>query len=183
MGRKYAIRSKEHFYFVTFTVVEWIDVFIREEYRNILMESIRYCQKEKGLWVGAYCIMTSHVHMAIGTNGNNKLEDIIRDLKSYTSRHIRKYMENNPHESRKKWMLEILEKAGTNKSNNKDFQFWQQHNHPIELSTNAILQQRLDYIHENPVKAGFVEKPGNWLLSSARDYEGIRGRIEIYFLD
>ncbi len=183
MGRKYAIRSQEHFYFVTFTVVEWIDVFIREEYRNIFLESLRYCQKEKGLLVGAYCIMSSHIHLAIGTNGSCRLEDIIRDLKSYTSRHIRKYMENNPFESRRKWMIEIMGQAGDKKTNNKDFQFWQQHNHPIELSTNEILQQRIDYIHHNPVKAGFVEKPLDWLLSSARDYEGIRGPVDIYYLN
>ena len=148
MGRKYAIRSQEQFYFVTFTVVYWLDVFIRQEYRNILIDSIKYCQKEKGLLVGAWCIMTSHVHLILGTDETSKLEDIIRDLKSYTSRHIRKYMENNPQESRKEWMLWMMKRAGEKKSNNKDFQFWQQHNHPIELSTKEIMLQRLDYIHK-----------------------------------
>jgi len=182
MGRKYAIRNQEEFYFVTFTIVNWIDIFIRQEYRNIFIDSVKYCQKEKGLLVGAWCIMTSHVHMALGTKGENKLEDIIRDLKSYTSRHIRKYMENNPQESRKEWMLEIMKKAGEAKSNNKDFQFWQQHNHPIELSTNQIMRQRIDYIHNNPVEAGFVERPSDWVFSSAKDYEDIKGIIDIEFL-
>jgi putative transposase len=135
--------------------------------------------------------MTSHVHMALGTQGDNKLEDIIRDLKSYTSRHIRKYIENNPQESRKEWLLWIacpaldagMRRAGQKKSNNKDFQFWLQHNHPIELSTNEILQQRLNYIHNNPVEARFVDNPSEWLYSSARDYEGKKGLIDIYFLD
>jgi REP element-mobilizing transposase RayT len=183
MGRKYAIRSQEHFYFVTFTVIEWIDAFTREEYRNIFIESVNYCQKEKGLLVGAWCIMSNHIHLALASYGNHKLEDIIRDMKSYTSRHIRKYMEHNPQESRKKWMLEMMKKAGVKKSNNKDFQFWQQHNHPIELSNNEIIQQRIDYIHENPVKAGLVENPSDWLMSSARDYEGKPGPIKIYFMD
>ena len=183
MGRKYAIRDQSQFYFVTFTAVYWLDIFIREEYKSIFLESVKYCQKEKGLIVGAWCIMTSHVHMAIGTKGENKLEDIIRDLKSYTSRHIRKFIENSPHESRKEWLLWMMKRAGEKRSNNKDFQFWQQHNHPLELSTNDILQQRIDYIHENPVKAGFVEDAGDWLYSSARDYEGKKGLIDIYFLD
>ncbi len=183
MGRKYAIRNQEHFYFVTFTVVYWLDIFIRQEYKNIFIESVKYCQKEKGLLVGAWCIMTSHVHLAIATKGENKLEDIIRDLKSYTSRHIRKYMINNPHESRKEWMLWMMEKAGKKNSSNKDFQFWQQHNHPIELSTYEILQQRIDYIHSNPVEAGFVGNPSDWLFSSAGDYKGKTGEIDIYFLD
>jgi putative transposase len=80
-------------------------------------------------------------------------------------------------------MIDMMVKAGKAKVNNKDFQFWQQHNHPIELSGNSIVQKRIDYIHENPVRAGFVEKPSDWLMSSARDYEGIQGPIEIYFLD
>ncbi|MEQ6117935.1 transposase, partial [Reichenbachiella sp. MALMAid0571] len=142
MGRKYAIRDQNQFYFVTFTVVYWLDVFIREEYKSIFLDSVRYCQANKGLQVGAWCIMTSHVHMAIGTTGDQKLEDIIRDLKSYTSRHIRKYIENNPQESRKEWLLWMMKRAGNKASNNKGFQFWQQHNHPIELSTNSIVQQR-----------------------------------------
>ena len=182
MGRKYAIRNQEQFYFVTFTAVYWLDVFIRQEYRNIFIDSIKYCQKEKGLLVGAWCIMTSHVHLILGTDETSKLEDTIRDLKSYTSRHIRKYMENNPKESRKEWMLWMMKRAGEKKSNNKDFQFWQQHNHPIELSTKEIMLERLDYVHNNPVEAGFVDQPADWVFSSARDYEDQIGIIEISFL-
>tara|TARA_Y100000588_G_C13868085_1_gene759099 strand:- start:201 stop:752 length:552 start_codon:yes stop_codon:yes gene_type:complete len=182
MGRKYAIRNQEEFYFVTFTVVGWIDVFIRQEYRNILLDSIKYCQQEKGLLIGAWCIMTSHMHMAIGTNGQMPLEHIIRDFKSYTARHIRKYIEASPYESRKEWMMTIMKQAGEQKSNNKDFQFWQQHNHPIELSDITITKQRVDYIHNNPVTAGFVDKPTDWLFSSARDYEDEKGLLEIEFL-
>ena len=127
--------------------------------------------------------MTSHVHLALGTKGGEKLEDIIRDLKSYTSRHIRKYLENNPQESRREWLIWMMKRAGNKNSNNKGFQFWQQHNHPIELNTNEIIQQRLDYIHNNPVEAGFVDNPSSWLCSSAKDYEGVKGEIEICYLD
>ncbi|MEQ6118058.1 transposase, partial [Reichenbachiella sp. MALMAid0571] len=88
-----------------------------------------------------------------------------------------------PQESRKEWLLWMMKRAGNKASNNKGFQFWQQHNHPIELSTNSIVQQRLEYIHNNPVEARFVEKPSDWLYSSARDYEGEKGLIDIYFLD
>ena len=183
MGRKYAIRDQEKFYFVTFTVIHWIDVFIREEYRNIFIESVKYCQKEKGLLVGAWCIMPSHIHMIIGTNGENKLEDIIRDLKSFTSRHIRKEIESSLIESRKEWMLRAMYKTGINKSNNKDFQFWQQHNHPIEMNSNELINSRLEYIHQNPVVAGFVNEPIEWKYSSARDYEDLKGLIALEFLE
>jgi len=183
MARKYAIRDQEKFYFVTFTVVYWIDIFIRKEYREIFLDSVRYCQKEKGLEVGAYCIMSSHVHMIIGAKEDHKLEDIIRDLKSYTARHIRKYMEVNPYESRKEWVLWMMKRAGKKKSNNKDFQFWLQHNHPIEINSNEILESRLNYIHQNPVEIGLVEQGKDWLYSSARDYEGEKGLLEIYLLN
>lgn len=76
-----------------------------------------------------------------------------------------------------------MKKAGTQKSNNKDFQFWAQNNHPIELNSNEMIDSRLDYIHENPVVAGFVDEPREWKYSSARDYEGEKGLVEVVFLD
>ena len=181
MARKYAILNQEAFYFVTFTVIHWIDVFTREDIRHIFIDSLKYCQKEKGLLVGAWCIMTNHVHLILGTQGDMALQDIIRDLKSFTSRHIRKYLEGSRRESRRTWMLEIMTKEGTKKSNNKDFQLWQQHNHPIELANAKTVTQTLDYVHYNPVKAGFVDNPAEWVWSSARDYEDQKGIVDIHF--
>ena len=86
MGRKYLIRDQQAIYFLTFTVINWIDLFIRDPYREIFVESIKYCQKEKGLEVYGWCLMTSHVHMIMGSTGIMRLEGIIRDLKSFTSR-------------------------------------------------------------------------------------------------
>ena len=184
MSRNYKIRDQEKLYFVTFTVIDWMDIFIRDEYRIILMDSIRYCQQNKGLEVYSYCIMTSHVHLIIGTAGTHKLEAIIRDLKSFTSRHIRKALENvdHVHESRE-WMLRRMYYAGQHNGNNNDFQFWQQHSHPIELDTNEMIEQRLEYIHLNPVASGFVDLPEAWLYSSARDYAGVaKGQIELIYI-
>ena len=163
-----------------------MDVFIRDEYRKIVIDSIQYCQRNKGLEVYAYCIMTSHIHLIIGTTGEKKQEEIIRDLKSFTSRHIRKALENpnHVHESRREWMLGTMYKAGKDNINNKDFQFWMQHNHPIELSSNNLLDERLNYIHMNPVAAGFVDQPEAWLYSSARDYAGVaKGKIDLIFIE
>lgn len=182
MGRKYSFRDNRQLYFVTFTVVHWIDIFIRAEYRNVFYESIRYCQANKGLEVYGYCIMTSHVHMIIGTE-KGTLSDIVWDFKSYTSRHIRKSIEGNLHESRREWMLTLMQQTGEKNERNNDFQFWQQHNHPVELSTSEMLQQRLDYIHNNPVSLGLVEKEEEWTHSSAGDYHGVRkGEIDLIFI-
>ncbi len=81
------------------------------------------------------------------------------------------------------WFIGLFYEAGNHNKRNNDFQFWQQHNHPIELNTNGILQQRLDYIHNNPVAQGLVEKEEEWLHSSAGDYHGIRkGEVELTFV-
>ena len=145
MARKYKFHDNRELYFVTFTVVHWLDIFIRKEYKDIFYESVKYCQKEKGLEVYGFCIMTSHIHLIIGTE-NGILSDIVRDLKSYTSRAIRKAIENNHTESRREWLLWIMQRAGKKNKRNGDFQFWQQHNHQIQLDTMEMIQQRLDYI-------------------------------------
>jgi len=183
MGRKYKFHDNQKLYFVTFTVVNWIDVFTRQEYIDIIYDSLKYCQQNKGLEIYGYCVMTNHIHMIIGSE-IGILSDIVRDFKSYTSRQIRKSIENNISESRKLWLLEIMTKLGIENVRNNDFQFWQQHSHPIELNTNFLLDQRLNYIHQNPVKAGYVESEEHWVNSSAGDYYGIRkSKIDIIFID
>ncbi len=183
MGLKYRITDQDRFYFVTFTAVNWIDVFIRDTYRQIFIESVKFCQEKKGLLVGAWVIMTSHMHMIIGTKGEQKLEDIIRDMKSFTSRHIRFEIENSSYESRKEWMMWMFRNAGMANSNNNDYQFWIQDSHPVQLSSREMLMQRLNYIHNNPVEAGFVCEPQHWKYSSAHDYcGGTQGLIDLVML-
>jgi putative transposase len=183
MGRKYAITNQDGLYFVTFTVVNWIDLFIRDGYKDIFLESVRYCQKEKGLQVHAWVMMTSHIHLVISTSGKCRLQDIVRDLKSYTSRHIRLELEACNYESRKNRMLHIFEWNGKGNPNNRDFQLWIQDNHPILLANEMMLLQRLEYIHNNPVTAGFMVDPTHWKWGSAYDYTtGKTGIIELALL-
>jgi putative transposase len=183
MSTRYKFKDQDKLYFVSFAVVYWIDLFVRNEYRDILLESWKYCQSKKGMDLYAWCIMTSHVHMIIGSHGK-KLEDIMRDMKRHTSETLKKAVQIHPGESRNEWMLELMERAGKENSNNENFQLWQQDNHPIELTTPAITHQKLDYLHYNPVEAGFVEKPENYLYSSAIDYYTSRkGMIDIILID
>jgi hypothetical protein len=123
--------------------------------------------------------------MIIGTTGPNPLEGIMRDLKSFTSRSIRKVLEDpqQVHESRREWVLRMMYNAGKYNSSNIDFQFWQQHSHSIELNTHKLVEQKLEYIHLNPVAAGFVDVPEAWIYSSARDYSGMgKGLIDLVFV-
>ncbi|MCC7402180.1 MAG: transposase, partial [Chitinophagaceae bacterium] len=100
----YKIRNKEGIHFITFAVVEWMDVFTRKEYRDILLDSVRYCQKEKGLVLYAWCIMSNHVHFIVSAE-NNDTSEILRDFKKFTSKQIIAAIEKNEQESRKAWML------------------------------------------------------------------------------
>ncbi len=183
LSAKYKIRDQTKLHFITFAVVEWVDVFTRRIYKNALIDSLTYCQENKGLLLYAWCIMSNHVHLIISSKEGIKQEDIIRDFKRHTSKQLLKLIEENKQESRKNWMLWIFKKAGERNSNNKNYQFWRQDNHPIELSTNKVMEQRLDYLHNNPVEAGIVEEPAHYLYSSARDYAGIKGLLTIKFIE
>lgn len=176
MSTKYKFHDQERLYFITFAVVGWIDLFIRNEYRQVLLDSWQYCRKNKGLQIFGWCIMTSHIHMIIGTEKND-MQDIVRDMKRHTSIALRKAIKEHPQESRREWMLKFMENAGLNNNNNTGFQLWQQDNHPIELFTQKVTHQKLDYIHNNPVTAGFVESPEDYLYSSAKDYYGLESLL------
>ena len=180
MSKKYKFKDNGKLYFVTFTIVHWIDLFIRNEYKEILLNSIKFCQKNKELDIYGWCIMTSHIHLIIGTRGN-AMSNITRDLKRHTSEELHKAIERNNTESRKEWIVWMMERAG--RFNNVKFQLWQPESHPIELSNNEIAHQKLSYIHNNPVEAGFVVKAEEWLYSSATDYYGGKGLLEIIQLD
>jgi REP element-mobilizing transposase RayT len=180
----YKIRNKEGIHFITFAVVEWVDVFTRREYRDIVLESLRYCQEKKGLLVHCWCIMTNHVHLVLSAQ-NSDTSDILRDFKKFTSKKILKAIEGNQLESRKEWMLGIFGMVGGENSRNGEYQFWRQENQPKELITPKFTAEKLNYIHRNPVEAGIVEKEEAYLYSSARDYHEGRnvGLLQIEFLE
>ena len=157
MSRKYGFNDNAKLFFVSFAVVYWIDVFVRNEYREIVLDSLRHCQRNKRPDVYAWCIMMSYVHLITGSESNS-LAHIMRDLKSSTSRSIRLCMEEHQSESRKEWLLWVMKRAGMRNSNHNDWQLWQQDSHPIELYNAEIRKQKLDYLHLNPVVSGFVIK-------------------------
>lgn len=182
MSRAHKFRDQDKAYFVSFATVNWIDVFIRREYKEVIIDSLKYCIENKGLELYAWCIMSSHVHLIIGTSGS-KMEDIMRDMKRHTSKTLLDAIKNNPTENRREWMMWMFERAGKRNPNNEHYQFWQQNNKPIELSNPEMTRQKLNYLHENPVEAGFVENPWEYLYSSARDYQTeTKGLLDVMFL-
>lgn len=166
MGKEYVVRDQGAVHFVTFTIHQWVDVFTRKVYSEIFLESLRYCQQNKGLEIFAWVIMSNHCHLILRAK-NDDLSDVIRDLRKYTSKKIYKAIEKNPLESRKKWLSMTLSFEG-------QIWFWEKGYHGEEIFSPSFFEIKANYIHENPVRAGIVENPEDYLLSSAGDFFGKR---------
>ncbi|HBO37562.1 MAG TPA: transposase [Pasteurellaceae bacterium] len=169
MSRKYKFNEKNGVYFTSFATVYWIDVFIRDCYFESIINALDYCRKNKGMQIYGYCIMPSHVHLLFQAEHQNP-SDLIRDLKTFTSKAIVKQIIENVQESRKEWLLWMFERAAQKYSYVKRYQFWQHHNQPIEIYSDKFFNEKLHYIHQNPVISGFVCEPQDWKYSSAKNY-------------
>ena len=169
-------------YFLTITVVGWIDVFSRQSYRDIVIDSLKYCHHSKGLNIYAYVIMSNHLHMIV-QSPEGKLSAIIRDFKKFTSRQIMKSIIENPKESRSVWMLKLFRYFAKFNKKNENYQFWKKDNRPIELFNPKWINQKINYIHQNPVQAGIVDQPEHYIYSSARDYLGRKGILDVGIID
>lgn len=176
----YKIRNQSGTHFLTFTIMGWIDIFSRQRYREIILDSFQFCRKNKGLLIGAYVIMTNHIH-TIWTASRNNLSDVIRDFKTYTSKAISTSVAEEP-ESRKDWLLHMFRYYANNTNANDNNKVWTGNNHPEEIYSHDFLQSKLNYIHENPVRAGFVREPQHYIYSSASNYLSGKGLLEIDFL-
>ena len=181
MSRKYKFHNKEGLYFVSFATVNWIDVFTRPLYCDILVDSLIYCKSNLGMEIYCWCIMPSHVHLIFRARDNNP-DVLLGRFKEHTSKQIVKGIIENSQESRKEWMLRMFERAGSKSSNVKGKQFWQHNNKPIELWSAEVIEQKADYLHDNPVVSGYVNEAWHWKYSSAIDYSGGKGLIEIAYL-
>ncbi len=181
MSTGYQIDNQEGFYFLTFQVVHWVHIFSRKIYRDLVIKSLDYCRKNKGLQIWAYVIMTNHIHAIMSAKDNN-LSNLVRDFKRYTATHILKEIQNIS-ESRRDWMTKRFEFAARSHRRNSEMQFWTHENHARELVSMEFLCQKLAYIHENPIRAGWVENAEDWIYSSERNYIGKDSILEIDLLD
>ena len=181
MKEGYTIKEQEKAHFITATVVDWIDVFSRKNYRDSIIECFDYCIKNKGMILYGYVIMSNHIHMIIQSN-DGKLSDLVRDFKKFTAKTILEKIQSEP-ESRREWMLERFKLATETHSRNKNYQFWQYGNHAEEIFTEQFLWSKLDYIHMNPVRAGIVIKMDDYLYSSASNYMNGTGIIQVEIVE
>jgi len=175
MSRKYKFHNPEGVYFISFAVHGWVDVFTRNCYKDILIENLEYCQKNKGLELFAWCVMTNDVHLIARAKQGYLLSDILRDFKKFTSKAIIQAIKENLQESRKEWLIQqfITEKG---------IRFWRADNKPIELWSNKVIDQKLNYLHNNPVEEGLVFRAEDYVYSSAIDYSGENGLLDVFVL-
>ncbi len=181
MSTGYQIKNQEAIHFVTFQVVEWIDIFTRKVYRDIVIDSLRYCQQYKDLEIFAYVIMSNHVHLLIRSYKGN-LSDTIKEFKSFTAKQILQTVTQET-ENRKDWMLNLFEFAAKKHKRNEKYQFWTHENHAEEIYSNKFIHQKINYIHDNPVRAGIVLNQQDYLYSSAGFYHGEDAILEVIVIE
>ena len=182
MSHQYRVRNHEEIHFVTFTIVDWVDIFIRPSYKQLLIDSLIYCQKSKGLEIYAFCLMTNHLHLLVSAKHPVRLPDIIRDFKKHTNKQIIKLIKEE-NESRRDWMLYRFQYNARFDDRIQNYKVWQDGYHSIECDREDILFQKLDYIHDNPVRAEIVSYPEHYIYSSAVNYAGEQGLLEVTLLE
>ena len=169
-------------YFLTMTVVDWVDVFTRPIYEHIIVDALKYCQQHKGLRLYAWCLMSNHLHLIASAVENKSLSDILRDFKQFTSRKIVATILEEP-ESRKLWMLHRFGFNAIINPKVRHYKLWQDGNEAKEILSNGFLEQKLAYIHDNPVRAEWVNEPEHYRYSSARTYAGHDGLLLVDLLE
>jgi len=170
MGDSYVVNDQYGTYFLTFQIIAWVDIFTRKCYCDIIVESLNFCVENKGLKVHAWAIMSNHVHCLM-TSSTGRLSATLRDFKSYTAKRILETIKDEK-ESRRVWILFQFKRAARCHERNSEFQVWTHENHAVEIDPHIpnIGISKFNYIHNNPVRAGWVEEAHEYLYSSARDY-------------
>ena len=179
MSTGYKISEKEGLYFLTLKIVSWVDLFTRKEHRDIVIEALQFCQQEKGLNIFAFVIMSNHIHL-LAQSENGNLSGTIRDFKSFTTKKFFEVIKSG-RESRADW-LEMIFKYHAKFKESQYNQIWTNDNHAELIYSEKFIRQKLDYIHSNPVKAGIVERPEDYLYSSARNYAELDSVIDVHIL-
>lgn len=178
MGISYQIHNQYETHFLTFTIVDWVDLFSRKVYKDIMIESLRYCNEQKGLLIFAYVIMSNHVHLILQASGAIPLSDIVRDCKKFTAKQFLETMVSEP-ESRREWLLHRFKFNATFRQRSSAHQVWTNNNHAVEINSQAFFDQKQNYIHANPVRAGYVDFPEDFVYSSAYELSNRGNKLPI----
>lgn len=163
MRDHYKIFDQQHIHFLTSTITEWLPVFTCKVFFEIIIDSLKFCMKEKSLRLYAYVIMENHFHLIASSD---HLSETIASLRKYTSKKIIETLESE----QKMWLLNQLAFYKKRHKKKSQYQVWQEGCHPIDLQSPELFYQKAEYIHYNPVERGYVDLPEHWRYSSARNY-------------
>jgi REP element-mobilizing transposase RayT len=173
MGRsRYKIYEPTHPHFVTCTILHWLPLFTRQESVAIIIDSIKFLQNKDNLKLYAYVILENHLHMLLSSDDLHKS---MQSFKQYTAKQLLELL-------KKENATTLLDQLAFYKKahhKEKSYQVWEEGCQPKLIQGEAMMKIKIDYIHQNPVKRGYVDEAKYWRYSSARDYDGISGLIEI----
>ena len=164
MRSRYTIVESEGIYFLTATIVNWLPVLIGNDVCNMVLESLLFCRKSKDLRLYAYVIMENHIHLVAEAP---ELSRCMQSFKQYSARKLIALAQTTG----KEWQLHQFEYCKKAYKDHSQFQVWQEGSHPQLIQGDAMLRQKIIYIHNNPVRRGYVNQPEQWRCSSARNYE------------
>ena len=170
MSSKHRIYDNGHAHFITCTIVSWVNLFTRPLYNDIVLESLEHCRHTKGLELYGYCLMSNHLHLIARAPD---LAGCVRDFKKFTATKLYQAVESNSQESRQGWLKWMFTANGSRTAANAHIQVWGQGYHPIELSDFGRFEQRLNYVHQNPVRVGICFEAHQYRYSSAAQYAGL----------
>ena len=165
MRSRYRITQEDGLYFVTSTIVEWIPIFTSKPYFDIVVDALRFCRASKDLKLYAFVILENHFHLVVS---GPELSKILQSLKRHTSRQIIQLLEAQS----RTWLLNQLAYYKKKHKTASRYQVWQEGFHPELITSEQMLVQKVDYLHVNPVKRGYVDYPEHWRYSSARNFLG-----------
>jgi putative transposase len=160
---RYRITADAHVYYVTYSIIDWLPIFISEAACKIVTDSFAYCHREKSLRINAFVVMPTHVHAIVfdADFDNGRLEKTLAEFRKFTGRQLTDHCAKHAPPC---FSAEFREQAGTDR----DRRLWQPSRHPVEIVSEKFWRQKLDYLHDNPVRKGLVTDPAYWRFSSAR---------------
>ena len=173
MGRsRYKIYEPTHPHFVTCTVLNWLPIFTRKDSVDIIISSLKHLQKEENLKLYAYVILENHLHLIVQSDD---IATSMRHFKSFTAKELLKLLQKENAEILLK-QFKFYKKAH---KKDKTYQLWQEGYQPKLIQNDAIMINKIEYIHNNPIKRGFVDEDWHWIYSSARAYRDMESLIEV----
>lgn len=178
MSERYKVLDNSAPNFITLTIIDWVDLFIRPVYFKILDNALNYCIENKGLEINAYVYMSSHIHLMVSSN-KDPIPNIIKSFKIYTTKEFLKAINESP-ESRREWLLNKFSYAADRIKRGKNYKIWKDGFHPIILDNPLKVEQRINYIHNNPYQSQLIREPRDWKNSSCLQYENEKCKSNVW---